>query len=172
MRHSLNGRLIVVLVLLNFSERQTRELSEPYFQPRLSDSIRLCTGAKCAVNATEGFLEYFNRTTLQWVPMCDQRFTERNAEVVCRELGYDPLNVYFHHGQRVEYHSNSLTRIWSWPEPLQCTGSEARLEDCPIRLNGQLYGHRHECFWNSEFVFIHCGKRNLEQGLNYWGGIR
>ncbi|CAB3370904.1 Hypothetical predicted protein [Cloeon dipterum] len=154
------------------SETRSRTSGEQYFKPRYSDSIRLCSGPKCQPNATEGFVEYFNRTTLQWVPLCDSRFTERNAEVVCRELGYDPLNVYFHHGERVEYHSNSLTRIWSWPEPLQCSGDEARLEDCPIRLNGQLFGHRHECFWNSEFVFIHCGKRNLEAGLNYWGGVR
>ncbi|XP_059476974.1 protein bark beetle isoform X2 [Neocloeon triangulifer] len=152
-------------------EQAAREAKE-YFVARPSDSIRLCTGPSCAGNASEGFLEYFNRTTLQWVPVCDSRFTERNAEVVCRELGFDPLNVHSHHGPRVEFHSNSLTRIWSWPEPLQCSGDEPRLEDCPVRLNGQLYGHRHECAWNSEFVFIHCGRRNLQPGLNYWGGVR
>ncbi|RVE49659.1 hypothetical protein evm_005716 [Chilo suppressalis] len=142
------------------------------------DSIRLCTGRNCTVNdntverKNEGFLEYFNRTTLQWVPMCDNRFTERNAQVVCRELGFDPINVFFAYDRRVEYHSNSLSRIWSWPEPLQCAGTEDRYEECPIRLNGQLYGHRHECKWDSDFVFIHCGKRNLEENLDYWGGIR
>lgn len=138
------------------------------------DSIRLCTSRNCSANERnpEGFLEYYNKTTLQWVPMCDNRFTERNAQVVCRELGFDPINVFFAHDRRVEYHSNSLSRIWSWPEPLQCVGTEAKYEDCPIRLNGQLYGHRHECRWDSDFVFIHCGTRNLEETLNYWGGIR
>ena len=34
----------------------------------------------------------------------------------------------------------------------QCTGKEEKLEDCQIRLNGQLYGHRHECPWDSQFV--------------------
>ncbi|XP_013178489.1 PREDICTED: uncharacterized protein LOC106125730 isoform X1 [Papilio xuthus] len=141
-------------------------------------SIRLCTGRNCSINdintenTNEGFLEYYNKTTLQWVPMCDNRFTERNAQVVCRELGFDPINVFFAHDRRVEYHSSSLSRIWSWPEPLQCVGTEYRYEDCPIRLNGQLYGHRHECKWDSDFVFIHCGERNLEEGLDYWGGIR
>jgi hypothetical protein len=51
-------------------------------------------------------------------------------------------------------------------------GDESRLEDCPIRLNGQLYGHRHRCEWDSKFVFVHCGERNLPAGLDYWGGIR
>lgn len=145
---------------------------------QVQDSIRLCTGRNCSINENilekknEGFLEYYNRTTLQWVPMCDNRFTERNAQVVCRELSFDPINAFFAHDRRVEYHSNSLSRIWSWPEPLQCVGTENRYEDCPIRLNGQLYGHRHECKWDSEFVFIHCGKRNLEENLEYWGGIR
>ncbi|CAH2236667.1 jg20886 [Pararge aegeria aegeria] len=144
----------------------------------VQDSIRLCTGRNCSISdetmerKNEGFLEYYNRTTLQWVPMCDNRFTERNAQVVCRELGFDPINVFFAHDRRVEYHSNSLSRIWSWPEPLQCVGTEEHYEDCPIRLNGQLYGHRHECKWDSDFIFIHCGSRNLDENLDYWGGIR
>ncbi|KAJ2949950.1 hypothetical protein O0L34_g11275 [Tuta absoluta] len=145
---------------------------------KVLESIRLCSGRNCSISdnlvekTNEGFLEYYNKTTLQWVPMCDNRFTERNAQVVCRELGFDPINVFFAHDRRVEYHSNSLSRIWSWPEPLQCVGTEDRYDDCPIRLNGQLYGHRHECKWDSDFVFIHCGQRNLEENLDYWGGIR
>ncbi|XP_063914202.1 protein bark beetle isoform X2 [Zophobas morio] len=140
------------------------------------ESIRLCKGRNCydgeESTPREGFLEYFNKTTLQWIPMCDPRFTERNAQVVCRELGFDPLNAFFDHDIRIEFHSNSLSRIWSWPEPLQCKGTEKKYEDCPIRLNGQQFGHRHRCKWNSKFVFIHCGQRNLEQNYEYWGGIR
>ncbi|XP_044255606.1 protein bark beetle isoform X2 [Tribolium madens] len=140
------------------------------------ESIRLCKGRSCyegeESTPREGFLEYFNKTTLQWIPMCDTRFTERNAQVVCRELGFDPLNVFFDHDIRVEFHSNSLSRIWTWPEPLQCKGTEKKYEDCPIRLNGQQFGHRHRCKWNSKFVFIHCGQRNLEPRYEYWGGIR
>ena len=49
------------------------------------DSIRLCTNRNCTsegpenLEVREGFMEYFNHTTLQWVPICDRRFTERNA---------------------------------------------------------------------------------------------
>lgn len=55
------------------------------------DSIRLCTNRNCTIEGPEnqevreGFLEYFNHTTLQWVPICDRRFTERNA-VSCTEF--------------------------------------------------------------------------------------
>jgi hypothetical protein len=51
----------------------------------------------------QGFIEIFNKTTFQWVPICDNRFSERNAEVVCRQLGFSTLNVYLDFEQRIEY---------------------------------------------------------------------
>lgn len=155
-----------------------RALEDMTSAPQINyDSIRLCTTAQnCTTDAesmydiNEGFLEYFNHTTLQWVPICDSRFTERNAQVVCRELGYDPLNVYYGHDRRIEYHTNSLTRIWTWVQPLECRGDESRMEDCAERLNGQLYGHRHECHWDDVFVFVSC--QPLREDPIYWGGIR
>ncbi|CAG9858649.1 unnamed protein product [Phyllotreta striolata] len=153
-----------------FNIREKRSIEKLYGP----EAIRLCKRAGCSEAeekpANEGFLEYFNSTTLQWIPMCDTRFTERNAEVVCRELGYDPLTAFFDFGERIDFHSNSLTRIWTWPEPLQCKGTESRYEDCPIRLNGQQFGHRHRCEWNSKFVFIHCDRETKSR--NYWGGVR
>ncbi|XP_015594324.1 protein bark beetle isoform X2 [Cephus cinctus] len=136
------------------------------------ETIRLCKDGNCTSSTNEGFLEFFNRTTLQWIPLCDSRFTERNAQVACRQLGYDPLNVYVARDRRYELHPGSLYRIWSWPEPQQCSGSEESLEDCQIRLNGQLFGHRYECPWDGKFVFIHCGERNIDPSTDYWGGIR
>ncbi|CAG5108295.1 Similar to bark: Protein bark beetle (Drosophila melanogaster) [Cotesia congregata] len=136
-------------------------------------TIRLCKDRKCSSSSNEGFIEYFNLTTLQWIPLCDSRFTERNAQVACRQLGYDPLNTYVSHDRRYEFHPGSLTRIWSWPEPIQCFGNEERLEDCKIRLNGQLFGQKYNCPWDGDFVFINCGKRNLDPKYeDYWGGIR
>ena len=46
--------------------------------------------------------------------VCDRRFAERNAEVVCKQLGYDMLNVYLDFDQRIEYDALSLTRIIYW----------------------------------------------------------
>ncbi|CAH1173589.1 unnamed protein product [Phaedon cochleariae] len=150
--------------------REKRETEKFYGQ----EAIRLCKTRDCEEPdedpATEGFLEYFNGTTLQWIPMCDSRFTERNAQVVCRELGFDPLTAFFDFGERIDFHSNSLSRIWTWPEPLQCVGTERMYEDCPIRLNGQQFGHRHKCEWNSKFVFIRCDRYRTRH--NYWGGVR
>lgn len=141
------------------------------------DKIRLCVNGNCTNESNdvdpmlnEGFLEYFNHTTLQWVPICDRRFTERNAQVVCRELGFSWLDIYFNHDNRIEYHTNSLTRIWSWVQPLECKGDEEHFRNCPERLNGQLYGHRHECKWRDQFVFVSCNSR--ADTKSYWGGIR
>ncbi|KAL0266608.1 UNVERIFIED_CONTAM: hypothetical protein PYX00_009105 [Menopon gallinae] len=155
---------------------QTQYERRPYLGNLYIETIRLCTGVNCTADSPKhvnhGFLEYYNRTTMQWVPVCDDKFTERNAQVVCKELGFDSLNVRFNLGPRVEFHPNSLTRIWSYLEPLQCTGNEERLEDCEVRLNGQQYNQVHRCNWDSDFVFIHCGERNLPRNMHYWGGIR
>lgn len=67
--------------------------------------------------------------------MCDSRFTERNAQVVCRDLGLDPLHAFFDFDVRIDFHSNSLTRIWTWPEPLQCKGIVIRLLSIEIKKN-------------------------------------
>ncbi|EFN78073.1 Lysyl oxidase-like protein 4 [Harpegnathos saltator] len=150
--------------------RRSANLANLLAMPR--ERIRLCKDGQCSASYNEGFLEYFNKTTLQWIPICDDRFTERNAQVACRHLGHDTLNVYVSYDRRYELHPGSLTRVWSWPEPLQCTGKEQDLEDCQIRLNGQLFGHRHECPWDGQFVFLHCGERNLDNEHDYWGGIR
>lgn len=94
---------------------QTQFNRRPYLENLYIETIRLCTGANCTVDSRKfvnhGFLEYYNRTTMQWVPVCDDKFTERNAQVVCKELGFDSLNVRFNLGPRVEFHPNSLTRL-------------------------------------------------------------
>lgn len=44
------------------------------------------------------------------------------------------------------------------------------MQECPERLNGQLYGRRHDCKWDDDFVFINClGDLDPKP---YWGGIR
>lgn len=89
-------------------------------------SVRLCVENNCTENAKkslrEGFIEYWNTTTLQWVPLCDETFVEQNAQVVCRQLGLGTVNTFISRGRRYEFLPNALTRIWSWPASLQCTG--------------------------------------------------
>ena len=139
--------------------------------------VRLCqaneNGTVCAEDARQGFVEIFNRTTMQWVPLCDKRFSERNAEVVCRQLGFSNLNVFLDFDRRIEYHAQSINRIIYWPEPYQCTGRESRLSHCDLRMNGQIYGHLYGCDWEgTDFVFVNCGETNLDSDYEYWGGVR
>ncbi|XP_069990075.1 protein bark beetle isoform X2 [Penaeus vannamei] len=143
--------------------RQTRSALE---------AVRLCVEGQCE-GRRDGFLDIFNGTTKQWVPVCDDRFTERNAEVVCHQLGYNKVNIFYSRNKRTEMFPSALIRIRSWPDPIQCDGSESRLDECPLRMNGQIYDHSYECAWNGDFVYVSCGEHNLENDhQEYWGGIR
>ncbi|KAB7501563.1 Protein bark beetle [Armadillidium nasatum] len=169
--------------------------------PQRKIDVRLCVEGDCE-RKRSGFLDIYNSTTQQWVPMCDDRFSERNAQVVCSQLGYNRVNIFYARDKRIEMYPNALTRIRSWPDPIQCqgiffslvssksnstfigfvisnlfkitlAGTEKRLEDCPIRMNGQIYDHRYECQWNGDFVYISCGEINLPgNNYEYWGGVR
>ncbi|XP_013781367.1 protein bark beetle-like [Limulus polyphemus] len=136
-----------------------------------SPNVRLCVSPTCGKTRRDGFLEIFNTTTSQWSPVCDPRFTERNAEVVCNELGYSRLNVYMKRGRRYDYGPTEIGKVRSWPYPLECTGEENFLQDCEKRLNG--YGeHMYSCSYEGDYVFIFCGEDNIEDTKEHWGGIR
>ena len=64
------------------AKRHLRITEEEDFDVRLCQADQ--NGTICHEHADQGFVEIFNKTTMQWVPMCDRRFSERNAEVVCR----------------------------------------------------------------------------------------
>ncbi|CAL4091082.1 unnamed protein product, partial [Meganyctiphanes norvegica] len=135
-------------------------------------SVRLCIEGDCE-NKSDGFLEIFNGTSQQWVPICDDRFTERNAEIVCHQLGYNKVNIFYGWNKRTEMFPNALIRVRAWPEPIQCSGTEDSLDQCPIRMNGQIFDHHYDCPWNGNFVYISCGNLNLEEkNQEYWGGVR
>ena len=147
------------------------------------NNVRLCLEGECPPvrrphgGSTQGYVELFNQTTQQWVPICDRRFTEQNARVVCRQLGVETFNEYQGFGRRWEMQLTSLSRIRHWPEPIQCSGSESRLDDCEVRMNGQVYDdHVYSCAWDSpDFVFVDCGDNDSSSSSStshYWGGIR
>ena len=144
------------------------------------DNVRLCLEGECPFGARQGYLELFNKTTQQWVPVCDRRFTDQNARVVCRQLGMDTFHEYKSFGRRWEFQLTTLSRVRHWPEPIQCTGTESRLDECDIRLNGQVWDHIYSCPWDGQdFVFVDCGTPQNRSsnpppsaGSHYWGGIR
>ena len=57
------------------------------------------------------------------VPICDRQFTRRNAQVVCRELGFPTLNTYVWIGARWNY-DPKIRIVRSYSEPRQCMGNE------------------------------------------------
>lgn len=63
---------------------------DPYFQ---QFSISLVANYSTPGNVA-GFLQLYNATTGEIVPSCDRFFTIRNAQVACRELGYETQNAY------------------------------------------------------------------------------
>ena len=148
-------------------------------QPDAADltDVRLCITESCkewlpSKNMRHGFLEVFNKTTLQWMSVCDSRFTENNAEIVCRQLGFSTLNVHLRRGRRLDVGPTLISRVRFWSEPLECTGQESQLSQCQVRLNG--YGnYSHVCAHDGEeFVYIHCGHEFVGKSNQYWGGIR
>ncbi|XP_015781798.1 protein bark beetle-like [Tetranychus urticae] len=154
--------------------REKRSIS----MARISDlsEVRLCHTEACEEwkqgNRHDGFLEIFNRTTMQWIPICDERFSERNAQVVCSSLGYSRLNVHLRRGPRIDMSPTYTSRVRYWPHPLQCSGKESKITECEIRLNGytnETQGCHHD---GKSFVYIFCGPLEKEKEDKYWGGLR
>ncbi|ROT60893.1 hypothetical protein C7M84_021437 [Penaeus vannamei] len=119
--------------------RQTRSALE---------AVRLCVEGQCE-GRRDGFLDIFNGTTKQWVPVCDDRFTERNAEVVCHQLGYNKVNIF--------YSRNNGRKCF--PVLLSASGhgltrSVFRVEAgrVPASDEWQIYDHSYECAWNGDFI--------------------
>ncbi|XP_037072320.1 LOW QUALITY PROTEIN: protein bark beetle-like [Pollicipes pollicipes] len=150
------GRALAQRQLWGHDERPTR--------------LRLCAAGRCGGHA--GFLELFNATTVQWVPVCDRRFSDRNAEVVCRQLGRPTLNVHLRHGRRAEFHASSVSLVTAWPEPLECAGTEAELSACRLRMTGRPLHAVPRCHWRDRYVFIECGDSNVNDTTQAWGGVR
>ncbi|KAI1309118.1 Protein bark beetle [Halotydeus destructor] len=162
------------------SERKRSEANE-------LTNVRMCITESCSewnengsVKPRDGFLEVYNSTTLQWMAVCDERFTERNAQVVCRQLGYSSINAHLRRGSRYDVGPTMMSRVRYWPEPMECDGRENFVSECKVRLNG--YGnHSHACTHNGDsFVYIFCGREpdstylapSAQEGKHYWGGVR
>ncbi|XP_054714634.1 protein bark beetle-like [Uloborus diversus] len=146
-----------------FDERRFRRKTIPI-------KSRLCIDEKCDEKRQDGFLEIYNATTEQWVPICDARFTERNAQVVCKELGYNNLNVQLAFGPRLDMVPTLTSRVRTWPHPLECIGTESALGDCEYRLNG--YIESYKCPFDGDYVYVYCGSETLVGSEEHWGGIR
>lgn len=118
-----------------------------------------------------GFLELYNTSTKSWNMMCDSQFNEKTAEVVCRELGKEVINVkvrFTHLYDYYVYGKPMYFRKEFWYNSYYCRGDETSLNQCTTRYNYNLL----PCVYAANYTFITCGRRNLDAKLDYWGNIR
>ena len=81
-------------------------------------TLRLVNGA----SEREGLLEVFHNG--EWGTICDDYWTEEDAEVACRQLGFTGLEASF----REAGMGQGSGPIWM--DDLKCGGTEMRLADC------------------------------------------
>ena len=100
-----------------------------------------------------GVLEIYHNN--EWGIICDDFFDQPDAEVACRQLGYDYAESY----------SIRLRGHWSrriWLDDLLCNGTESRLADCH-RRRSILWG-AHNCNVQEEAAGVTCGD-TVAEGL-------
>ena len=110
---------------------------------RNNGQVRLVRGKKTG----EGRVEIWYNS--QWNTVCDDYWDIRDANVVCRQLGYRGA-VTAHHRARFGQGSGQILL-----DDLQCTGREASLLECSHRgINSHNCGHSEdasvtcECMWS------------------------
>ena len=109
------------------------------------DDLRLVNGNV----AHEGRLEIFHDG--EWGTVCDDYWTDDDAAVACRQLGYPGAEP--NGGRFLRAHFGQGTGP-IWLDNVVCEGSELRLIDCPRLAEGEEIGS-HNCR-HSEDVGIRC----------------
>ncbi|KAJ8047467.1 Neurotrypsin [Holothuria leucospilota] len=87
----------------------------------------------------------------QWETVCDDRWDDANAAVVCRQLGYSTQGATALPQATL---GEGIGSIWS--QNIECTGIETRLQDC-TRTNLRRvcnHGVRVRCFLEGEFPVL------------------
>ncbi|XP_066515941.1 antigen WC1.1-like isoform X2 [Hoplias malabaricus] len=121
----------------------------PHRKSRLTDGPHLCSGR----------VEVLHGNT--WGTVCDADFDQKDAEVVCRELGCGrPVEVLgaAAFGQR---------EVQMWSEELHCRGNEPQIYSCPISSS-----LRHNCTHDNDVGLVCSGhtEARLVQGWDSCSG--
>ncbi|XP_041372563.1 deleted in malignant brain tumors 1 protein-like [Gigantopelta aegis] len=102
-------------------------------------AIRLVNGP----SEHEGRVEIFHNG--QWGSICDDGFNDKEAWVVCRNLGLPSYGARAYHGARFGRSTGSI-----WLDEVTCIGDEHRLDQCSSIPWG-----KHDCS-HSEDVSVQC----------------
>lgn len=136
-----------------------------------SNTMRLRRDSEGEIPANEGFLELFNSSSSSWNLMCDNQFNRKTAEVVCRGLGMETLNVDVRFTHLYDHYIFKRPMYFVkefWTYSYYCVGDENSLDQCQKRINYKIQ----DCIQGANYTYIRCGKRNLDSKLSYWGNIR
>ncbi|XP_029656084.1 protein bark beetle-like isoform X1 [Octopus sinensis] len=149
-------------------ENNIRKRSVSFQMQQISkEKARLSGGA----TANEGFLQFYNDSTKQWDIMCNERLPENVGKVICRQLGFETINVRVYTSHLFDYYIYGLTTYFTktfWRYSYYCKGNEDSLDQCIKKIDYRIMS----CIQNENYTFLHCGKRNVAEGYNYWGNIR
>ncbi|CAI4225131.1 unnamed protein product [Auanema sp. JU1783] len=138
---------------------------DPYYQ-----KFDVLLTSNSSESERSGFLMIHNATTGEIVASCDRQFTIRNAQVVCRQLGYPTMNAYHWITPYWDYNPQIHIRK-TYMEPRECRGNEPSFDKCNLRLTGN--DSQWMCMDNEHFNYIYCGL-NVSLNSDYignWGGI-
>ena len=106
-----------------------------------AQTVRLVNGP----TSREGRVEVYRRRS--WGTVCDDNWDNRDASVVCRELGFSTDNAQAFPSARYGQGSGSILL-----DDVQCNGNEDSLEQC-----GNVGWNRHNCY-HSEDAGVRCGE--------------
>merc|ERR1711971_944339 len=112
----------------------TSTFTHLFFKKKYKVRVRLGGGSK----PNEGYVEALG-TNGTWGGVCDDEWHKigmKNANVVCRMLGYSSAEAWFHgpgsggSDQKHNFGSNPSGRSYVF-DNLKCAGSESSIFDCP-----------------------------------------
>lgn len=123
-------------------------------------SVRLFTGEIINPDEdppTSGLLQVFFKNITNgatndegsWGTMCDDQWTDKNGEVLCRQLGFAEFKERYRPPAGF-VNRNSMT---IWIDDVMCKGWESRIDQCYF---GQLVGGKGRNCNHEEDVFIKC----------------
>lgn len=133
--------------------------------------MRLKRDFEGEILVNEGFLELYNFSFSFWNLMCDNQFNRKIVEVVCRGLGMEIFNVDVRFIYLYDYFVYKKFMYFVkefWIYFYYCVGDENFLDECQRRINYKIQ----DCIQGVNYIYIRCGKRNLDLKFFYWGNIR